>query len=48
LPNAGGGTDPAASPPGEPYLPKKYQYWAIKLKPYFETQFSMQNRIYAD
>jgi hypothetical protein len=29
-------------------LPKKYQYWAIKLKPYLETQFSLQNKIYAD
>lgn len=45
---SGGGTDPAASPPGEPYLPKKYQYWAIKLKPYLETMLSIQNKIYAD
>lgn len=25
---------------------KKYQYWAVKLKPYFETQFVAQSRIF--
>lgn len=27
---------------------KKYQYWAVKVKPYLETQFSLQNKIYVD
>lgn len=27
---------------------RKYQYWSIKFKPYFETQFSIQNKIYID
>jgi len=27
---------------------KKYQYWAIKIKPYFETQLKIQNKIYID
>lgn len=45
---AGAQTDAVLVAPGEPGLPKKYQYWAIKLKPYVETQFSIQNKIYAD
>jgi hypothetical protein len=44
----GANNDPQAYAPGEPGFPRKYQYWAIKLKPYFETQFSVQNRIYMD
>ena len=27
---------------------KKYQYWSVKVKPYLETQFSIQNKIYVD
>lgn len=27
---------------------KKYQYWAVKLKPYLETQFLVTNKIYID
>jgi hypothetical protein len=46
---AGGSqTDSTLVSPGEPGMPRKYQYWAIKLKPYIETQFSLQNKIYID
>jgi hypothetical protein len=48
LPNNGGSTETPLIAAGEPFTPKKYQYWAIKLKPYLETQFSLQNKIYAD
>jgi len=27
---------------------KKYQYWAVKLKPYVETQLVITNKIYVD
>lgn len=27
---------------------KKYQYWSVKVKPYLETQLSIQNKIYVD
>lgn len=32
------------------YIPtaKKYQYWAVKFKPYLETQFVVTNKIYID
>lgn len=40
---AGGAFDAAWTPTS-----KKYQYWAIKLKPYFETQLKIQNKIYID
>jgi hypothetical protein len=33
----GSGSDSTLVSPGEPGMPKKYQYWAIKLKPYLET-----------
>lgn len=33
----GSATDSTLVSPGEPGMPKKYQYWAIKLKPYLET-----------
>jgi len=35
--------DPAYTP-----LAQKYQYWAVKFKPYVETQFVMTNKIYLD
>ena len=44
----GSATDSTLVSPGEPGMPRKYQYWAIKLKPYIETQFSLQNKIYID
>lgn len=28
--------------------PKKYQYWAIKFKPYIDTQLKLTNRFYVD
>ena len=27
---------------------KKYQYWSVKVKPYLETQLSIQNKIFID
>jgi hypothetical protein len=47
-PNTGQSSEAPLVGGGEPFTPKKYQYWAIKLKPYLETQFSLQNKIYAD
>lgn len=29
-------------------IAQKYQYWAVKFKPYIETQFVMTNKIYLD
>ena len=45
---AGSHSESTLVSPGEPGMPRKYQYWAIKLKPYIETQFSLQNKIYID
>jgi hypothetical protein len=41
-----GGVNPVANEGDYKNVGKKYQYWAVKLKPYFETQFSLQNKIY--
>jgi hypothetical protein len=38
-----GGTvaDTVLVAPGDAGMAKKYQYWAIKAKPYLEAQFSL-------
>jgi hypothetical protein len=59
-PTVTGLTDPTAAPITPPppaaasyeaaYTPtsKKYQYWALKVKPYVETQVKIRNTFYAD
>ncbi len=37
----GGAVAPVASESDYKNVAKKYQYWAVKLKPYLETQFSL-------
>jgi hypothetical protein len=37
MPPVGSGTDTILVNPGAPGMPKKYQYWSVKFKPYLET-----------